>query len=199
MQPDLATLLRGGWAELSAAVVDRRHGFHIPALATVGLDATPQARAVVLRHADATTAELRCHTDRRSPKVAEIAANPSVAWLFYDASRKLQLRVEATARVEFEGALADAAWENSALSSRRCYLAPDAPGDVSDEFTANLPEHLRGRVPTKDESEAGRVNFAVVATTVHSIDLLFLESDGHQRARFTRGADGAWLSAWLAP
>lgn len=199
MESDLASLFERAWSELASSAVDRHHGFHVPVLATVGVDATPQARSVVLRHVGVETRELRCHTDRRSPKVAEIAANPSVAWLFYDAPRKLQLRIAATASVHAEGAVADAAWEGSALSSRRCYLAPDAPGCAGAEYIENLPAHLRGRVPTKEESELGRANFAVVATVVRSIDLLYLASEGHRRARFVRGVDGGWLGHWLAP
>ena len=37
----------------------------------------PQARTVVLRHADAGQAVLQFYTDSRSPKVAELEARPS--------------------------------------------------------------------------------------------------------------------------
>ncbi|MFZ9916455.1 MAG: flavin-binding protein, partial [Phycisphaerales bacterium] len=118
---------------------------------------------------------------------------------FYDAGRKLQLRVAAVAEVHATGARADEAWARSAPSSRRCYLAPAAPGARCDAVSPNLPEALRLRVPTVEESLAGRVNFALVATRVTAIDWLHLASEGHERARFQRGDDGLWSGCWCEP
>jgi pyridoxamine 5'-phosphate oxidase len=187
------------WNELGRGVVDRRHGFHVPTLSTIGLDGAPCARAVVLRRIDAGRGEIQCHTDVRSGKAAEIAREPRVAWHFYDESRKLQLRVSATAELLAHGAVADDAWACSAVTSRRCYLAPRAPGAVCDAPSPNLPEGVRDRRPTDEETLPGRANFAVVLTRATAIDWLSLASEGHQRARFTRGADGAWQGCWLEP
>jgi general stress protein 26 len=196
----LGSILGAIWDELERATADRRHGFHIAAIATVGLDGAPTARSVVLRRALRATSELHFHTDLRSPKVAEIAANPRVSWMLYDAARKLQLRIEATAEVLRAGPRADEAWARSSLSSRRCYLAPHAPGEVAAEWVANIPDALVGRVPDASESEAGRVNFGLVATRATSIEWLYLASDGHRRARFVAdAAGGSWLAHWLAP
>lgn len=187
------------WNELGRGVVDRRHGFHVPTLSTIGLDGAPCARAVVLRRIDAERGEIQCHTDVRSGKAAEIARDARVAWHFYDESRKLQLRVSATAEVLVHGAVADDAWARSAVTSRRCYLAPRAPGAVCDAPSPNLPEGVRDRRPTDEETLPGRANFAVVLTRATAIDWLYLASEGHQRARFTRGADGAWQGCWVEP
>lgn len=197
---DLTAILASVWDELDAATRDRSHGFHLPALATLGLDGAPTARTVVLRRALRESAELHCHTDVRSAKVAEIAARKRVSWMFYDAGRKLQVRVESEAEVLREGDIVDAAWSRSTLSARRCYLAPHAPGEVLAAWSPNLPEALLGRVPSPSEAEAGRANFAVVRAVVASIDWLFLASDGHRRARFV--ADGVvpkWMAHWMAP
>ena len=123
MTDSLANILRSCWNELGRGVVDRRHGFHVPVIATLGLDGTPQARAVVLRRVIAEAGEIHCHTDLRSGKVAEISANPRVAWHFYDEGRKLQLRIAAVAEVMPDGPRADDAWSRSAVTSRRCDLA----------------------------------------------------------------------------
>ena len=188
------------WSELEGATKDRRHGFHVPAIASIGRDGAPQARSVVLRRVLRDVGELHFHTDLRSPKVAEIAANPRVAWLLYDAGRRLQLRIEAEAGVLRDGARVDEAWTRSALSSRRCYLAPHAPGEVAEEWLANIPEALVARVPTEEESMAGRVHFGLVVTRVKSIEWLFLASEGHRRARFLADGDRtSWLAHWLAP
>lgn len=188
------------WTELEGATKDRRHGFHVPAIATIGRDGAPRARCVVLRRVLRDACELHFHTDLRSPKVAEMAVNPRVAWLLYDAARRLQLRIEADAEVLRGGPRADEAWARSALSSRRCYLAPHAPGEVAEEWLANIPGALVARVPTEEESRAGRVHFGLVVTRVLSIEWLFLASEGHRRARFVADGDRtSWLTHWLAP
>ncbi len=195
----LAEVLQSAWASLGQAAVDRRHGFHVPTLATAGLDGAPCARSVVLRRVLPEAGEIHCHTDVRSAKVAEIAREPRVAWHFYAPELKLQLRVAALAEFHATGARADEGWARSALSSRRCYLAPRAPGAECDAPSPNLPDGILDRRPTEEETLPGRANFGVVVTRAFAIDWLYLASEGHQRARFTRGSDGSWSGSWLEP
>jgi len=199
MDAELTRVVSGLWDELSRGAEDRHHGFHVPTLCTAGLDGAPVARSVVLRRVLADACEILCHTDVRSAKVAEIAREPRVAWHFYAPERKLQLRVAAIAEYESAGARADEGWARSALSSRRCYLAPRAPGSACDAPSPNLPDGILDRRPTEEETIPGRANFGVVITRATGIDWLFLASEGHQRARFTRGADGSWSGSWLEP
>jgi len=199
LEPKLGEVLASAWGDLVRGAADRRHGFHVPVVASIGLDGAPSARTVVLRRVLPEPCELHFHTDLRGPKVAELARDPRVSWTFYDAGRKLQLRVAAVAEVHATGARADEAWARSAPSSRRCYLALAAPGARCDAVSPNLPEALRMRVPTVEESLAGRVNFALVATRVTAIDWLHLASEGHERARFQRGDDGLWSGCWCEP
>lgn len=195
----LAEVLRSAWATLGQAALDRRHGFHVPTFATVGLDGAPCARSVVLRRVSPEVGEIWCHTDVRSAKVAEIAREPRVSWHFYAPEAKLQLRVAAIAEFQATGPRADDGWARSALSSRRCYLAPRAPGAACDAPSPNLPPGILDRRPTEEETLPGRANFGVVITRATEIDWLYLASEGHQRARFTRGADGVWSGAWIEP
>ena len=187
------------WTELSRGAVDRHHGFHVASLATRGLDDAPRARSVVLRHVDADPRVIRCHTDRRSGKIAEIARDARVSWLFYAAECKVQIRVSAHAEIVAEGTIPDEAWARTGLSSRRAYLAPRTPGASCDAPSPNLPAHMLGRRPDEAESETGRAHFAVVSTRAYAIDWLFLASDGHQRARFVRADDGVWSGSWVEP
>jgi pyridoxamine 5'-phosphate oxidase len=195
----LASTLSDLWNELGRGVVDRRHGFHVPVLATHGVDGAPQARAVVLRRVLPESFEIHCHTDLRSGKVAEILADQRVAWHFYDEGRRLQLRIAARAEVVATDARVDEAWARSAVTSRRCYLAPRAPGSVCDAPSPNLPEGVRDRRPTEEETLPGRANFALVVTRAMSVDWLHLASEGHQRARFELDAAGAWRGSWTEP
>jgi len=184
------------WAELAHAVVKRQHAFHTPTFVSLDLDGAPVARTVVMRAVSTERAEIRCHTDRRSPKIREITRDPRVSWHFYAPELKLQLRLKASATAHFDDQVADDAWAKSSLSSRRCYLAPSSPGAECAQPSPNLPEHLLGRVPTLEESLPGRENFSVISTTVDEMDWLWLAADGHRRARFMR-VDTEWRGSWL--
>ncbi|MEM0983490.1 MAG: pyridoxamine 5'-phosphate oxidase family protein [Planctomycetota bacterium] len=196
--PSLETILDDCWADLVRGKADRKHAYHLPVIATVDPDGLPAARTVVLRAADRDAGELRFHTDARSPKLKHLGARPTVLWHFYDKGSKRQLRVRSIATIHTDDALADEAWANTRLMSRRCYLAPAPPSTESDTPTPNLPTEFESRDPTKEESEAGRANFAVVTTRVDEIDWLWLRHQGHLRARFTR-TDGGYTSTWLEP
>ena len=193
--PDTLDLI---WDALHQGATDRRHPFHLPTLATRGASDYPEARIVVLRRAERASRELICHTDARSGKVREIGADPRVTWLFYDPERRHQFRVRAQAEVLTNGSLFEDAWARSNVSSRRCYLAPRAPSSESEHPTANLPDSHVDRNPTLEESEAGKVNFAVLRSEIISIERLHLASDGHRRVRFDF-VDGDWTGVWIEP
>ncbi|MCS6986195.1 MAG: pyridoxamine 5'-phosphate oxidase family protein [Sphingomonadaceae bacterium] len=186
------------WRRLARAVADRRSPWHVPVVATVGRAGEPRARVMVLRGVDAGAARLRLHTDVRAAKVVELAREPRVALVFYDAAARLQLRLEGEGRVEAEGPLADAAWAASKPFSRRCYTAPQAPGTQVPGPTSGLPPELESREPTWEESEAGRPHFAVVEVAAQRLEFLFLTVTGHRRGRFERHGDG-WAGRWLVP
>ncbi|MFH5803184.1 pyridoxamine 5'-phosphate oxidase family protein [Alienimonas sp. DA493] len=210
---DLDRILTDLWERLSDAAARSRPAFHIPVLATIrqgphGLE--PSARKVVLRHArrgpDLHTGRdggsdgggvIGCHTDALGPKVAEVRANPRVAWTFYDPRAKLQVRASGTAEVQTDGTMVDAAWAATKPSARRCYLAPHVPGLPTAAPEPNLPAAVRKRNPTPAESEPGRAQFAVLRTAVDTLDWLHLHHAGHRRAQFHWG-DGEWRGTWAA-
>jgi len=198
---ELSEIPGSAWTMLVRAVRDRRHAFRTPVFCTVDAqDGTPRARTVVLRHADPDALELRCHTDRRSVKLREIEREPMVAWLFYDTKARVQLRIRARAMVHLDGAVFEEAWERTALMSRRCYLAPHAPGSAADGPSANLPDDAMDSDPSPQRSEAGRANFAVVQTRVLEMDWLWLRHDGHRRCGFVWDEEGKLVQAgWLQP
>lgn len=187
---------------LARAVVDAKHEWHLPVVTTIGLDGGPEARTVVLRGADfeATTGPtLRFHTDRRSGKIEEIERDPRVGVLFYERRHKVQVRVGGRAVVHRDDAVADKAWARTAISSRRCYLAPHSPSATLDAWDPNLPEDWRHAVPDAETCEAGRANFAAIVVRVETLERLELHHDGHVRSRW-RWRDGELAeSTWLAP
>ncbi|MEO0512748.1 MAG: pyridoxamine 5'-phosphate oxidase family protein [Planctomycetota bacterium] len=196
MITDLAEFLDLAWTHLVRGVKDRKHGFHQPVLATVQ-DGKPRARTVVLRKVDREQGLILCHTDRRSGKIGQSPGG--VEWCFYDRKSRLQVRAAAAAEVLTEGPVFEERWNASRLASRRCYLAPHVPGSEVAEAHPNLPDHLRDRDPTQEESEAGRDNFAVFLTRVERLDVLHLAHDGHSRAAWTLDPAGPSQGVWVAP
>lgn len=191
--------LEAAWRGLAAAVTDARHEWHLPIVASVGPDGRPEARTVVLRSVVPKDRTVSFHTDRRSPKVGEIEASGRLAWVFYERSSKVQVRIHGATSVHCEDDVADAGWARTTLSSRRCYLAPHPPSRVLDDWHCNLPDGLHSSQPGVAESEAGRRNFAVVRTRVDQLERLELHHDGHLRGRWNWDADGGSTADWLAP
>ena len=171
---------------------------HTPVLGTIAPTGCA-LRTVVLRRFMPKQRLLICHSDSRSPKVAQLQQNPQASWLFYHPAQRIQLRITGHTTCHTNDALADEQWQNSALSSRRCYSAEVAPSQITTEPTSGLPDFLENRIPTAEESEAGRQNFLVIATRIDSLDWLFLRAKGHRRALFTWQADNRFIADWVAP
>lgn len=191
---DLHETLAEAWRLLERGVADRRHGFHHPVLATVGLDGAPEARIVVLRSVMAETNGLTFHTDIRSTKIAEIQANPLVTMHFYDEKRKIQIRIRGHASLNTGDAVARARWDGSRALSRVCYSVEPGPGTA-------IPESGGFRLvqPPALGDQPGFDRFVVVSVAVERLEWLYLAFDGHRRARFTYDAHGASRGEWLAP
>ncbi len=184
---------------LMRGVANRNDDFHTPVLATIGLDGAPQLRTIVFRKFFPESRTLICHTDFRSPKIAEIAKDNRVSWLFYHVEQKLQLRVRGRAKIHTTGELADAQWHNTQLFSRRCYCG-DAPGTPKESPSSGLPEFLFDREPTLEESEQlGRKNFAVIRSSIDEIDAYELDVRGHRRSLFKWSERGELKTQWLTP
>ncbi len=193
----LVTLLASIWESLENGARSRTHPFHTGVIATIA-EGVPQARTVVLRKVIAETRTLIFHTDQRSQKISELTKNPNISWLFYDTTERVQLRLSGVATLHHTDALANVQWQNTKLLSRRCYLSI-APSTRLEKAGSGLPESLLKRNPTLEESEAGRENFTVVETHIHTIDWLWLNSTGHQRAKFVWQSDDEVVANWIVP
>lgn len=181
----------------TGAVKNRRSPLHTPVVCTWDGGA-PAPRIMVLRDVRDDASHFRFHTDARSPKVTQIANGAPVALLGYDAEARVQLTVKGRAHVGREGDATDAAWNASALSSRRCYLAAFAPGTQVDAPTSGLPATMLDRAPTEAESRDGRANFAILTIEAEELEWLRLTSCGNKRAVFRRAGD-AWHGEWITP
>lgn len=186
------------WDDLVRAVGERRNPFHTPVVASLGPEGV-EAHVVALRRVTPERREMTFHTDLRAQKILRFREHPKVEWVFYDAVRRLQLRARGTMSVHAgDDPVARDAWERTKLMSRRCYLAEFGSGTRLDEPTSGLPAQFEGRSPTREESEAGYVNFAVCLTTIHRFERLHLAAHGHLRQAFTWNGE-TFEGVWLAP
>lgn len=195
MSDSLDAVWTHAWARLLAGARGRSDPFHQGVLANVSDDG-PQARYAVLRAVDPDGGRVAFHTDRRSPKLAQLQADPRVAWVFFGHGE--QLRLSGTVQLHLDDAGADAAWAATRLLSRRTYAVPLAPGTpVAFPADAGLPG-LGAAPPDAGAQALARGHFALARLTLDSLDWLSLASEGHRRARFRREA-GRWQGTWLAP
>ena len=133
-------------------------------------------------------------------RVADLAAEPRVIFHFYSAPDKVQIQLEGRAILHGSDALAAATWAGLSLSSRRNYGTALAPGTPVAQADSGLPEALRERSPSAEESEAGRAHFALIITRIERIEWLHLASGNNHRARFTRVEETNDFSGqWLIP
>jgi len=169
------------WQELQRAPLDKHHDWRTPVLATVDGQGRPQARTVVLRHADRATQTLVFFTDARSPKCAELRAQPVATLLFWSPRLNWQLRAEVQARVVSEGPAVDAAWA-------RVRSSPAA----GDYLSARPPGAALGEDPDRvDPIAHDHHHLAVVQLVVQTLDWLELARAGHRRAQVS-GDRVAW-------
>lgn len=171
------------WTELQRATQDRHSQWRTPVLATVDKAGAPDARTVVMRHADAKLSCLHIYTDSRSPKVAVLADQPNAMLVFWSKRLNWQLRVRVQMSVQTAGPQVDAVWARVSQSAAAGdYLSPCAPGD-------RLPG---APAPTRDSTHPHHL--AILVAQVQDIDWLELARSGHRRALL--GAD-TWQ--WRVP
>ncbi|MEO0360334.1 MAG: pyridoxamine 5'-phosphate oxidase family protein [Pseudomonadota bacterium] len=194
MTPALRERLAEAWAALKAGAEPGKSRFSMIYLATIGADGAPKLRTVVIRRADEATRAVGFNTDLRSPKAAEIDAEPRISVLGYDMEAGLQVRLEGMATLHRSGPAHAAAWAASAARSRVCYRHAYAPGaPLGDPAAGDPTEAMR----EPDDPGEGLANFGAVDVTVERIDLLDLANTGHRRAVFAW--DEGWRGSWVAP
>jgi len=179
------------WQELQRATQDRHSEWRTPVLATVSRQGAPDARTVVLRHADAKLSRLHIYTDSRSPKVAALADQPSAMLVFWSKRLSWQLRVRVQMSVQTAGPQVEAVWDRVRQSAAAGdYLSAAAPGDVlpGEQADEQADEQALPEDPTRPH------HLAILIAQVEEIDWLELARGGHRRALL--GAD-TW--AWRVP
>ncbi|MGL6044305.1 MAG: pyridoxamine 5'-phosphate oxidase family protein [Sandaracinobacteroides sp.] len=182
-EADPAGAASRAWELLALGARDRQAPWRTPVLATAGLDGAPRARILVLRGVDPAAAMLWLHSDGRAGKIADMAAEPRVALVFWDPARQLQLRVEGEALLETDPGRLDASWARVPPDARRNYASADPPGAV-----------LGAGGLLGD----GRANFALVEVRARRLEWLWLGAARHVRGE-SRLEPGGWADRALQP
>jgi pyridoxamine 5'-phosphate oxidase len=190
MITDLDEVLSNAWSLLTQGVASRKHGFHHAAVATIGLTGMPRIRTVILRAADSVEGALRFHTDVRSEKCRDLAANPLVSVVFYDEPSRTQVRVEGTATLHSDDHLADASWKAAQPMSKITYAIMPEPG-----LAIESPDMISMPEPQTDV-EWARKHFVVVKVQIQTLQWLYLKQGGQRCAVFDFVSGG---KTWTVP
>ena len=162
---------------LSIGAKDRKHSFHTPVFST----SSNNSRVVVLRKFNQIKLSLIFHTDLRSPKINELNKLNLSNFVFYDSKIKVQLRIKTISKIHYNNDVTKETWEQTRLSSRKCYLTKKSPSTPTNKPEDGIPEHLKGIDPKQSESADGYKNFSIIENTIQNIDWLYLASSGHRR------------------
>jgi len=156
------------WSHLRRATADKHHPFRHPVVCTEG-DRGPEGRVIVMRNCSERLRRVEFFTDYRSAKCQEILSASQVAFVWYDPKRRLQVRARGRANVVSDEPWVEATWESLSPRQKNDYSTVAAPGDL----------RWNGDIDLSDAGKCGY--FAVVRTTLESIDILELGAQGHQR------------------
>jgi pyridoxamine 5'-phosphate oxidase len=176
---ELQALERRIWEELQASAQQRGHPWRTAVLATCDASGLPDARTVILREVQPELRELKFYSDARSPKVAQLMAQPRATMVVWSPELSWQLRLSLECSVRSSGLEVLSRWAQLRLTpAAHDYLSPLPPGSQVES-----PEPERGL----------HEHFAVLTANVLAIDWLMLNREGHRRARFETGQAPTWL------
>jgi pyridoxamine 5'-phosphate oxidase len=183
---------------LKLGAINRKHSFHTPVFSNINKNNNVSSRIVVLRKFNEKKLKLNFHTDARSPKIKEIKKNNISNFVFYDYALKIQLRIKTQSKINNKNDVTKIEWDNTRLFSRKCYLTEKDPSSKTNSAEDGIPFHLKGKEPSKEESEKGYNNFAVIENQIKDIDWLYLNSSGHRRLSISF-EDNLPIFSWIIP
>ena len=173
-------IIHNEWKQLSDAVKDARHDYHLFTLSTVK-DEHPELRTVVLRQVEEKEKIISFHTDKRSPKYYHLLKNNNISALFYDSSRRIQLRIKGTASDEKNNSILKKLWEKMNKDSRQCYQGEIAPSHPLGEGV--LVNKISPNDQYIDTELLGFENFSRIVISISEIEILMLHHHGHRRLK----------------
>ena len=182
---------------MSEALKDSAHPYRTFSLATID-EKMPNLRTVVLRDFSLESKFFDCHSDLRSPKIKQLEKNNEFSALFYSSEKKIQLRFKGTVEIFHNNSITKQRWDIVTPSSKRCYMGPFSPSESLEEYHPNIPDDVKFKNPSEQESSVGYNNFVIIRCHFYEIDFLKLKYSGHQRCKFIFDKEKINVS-WVAP
>ena len=173
------------WENINLGIQKAKHDYHSFIFSTV-LKNSPDSRTVILRDFDEHKPAIWFHSDRRSKKISHLKENKNVSALFYDKSRKVQLRINGIADIEEDIEHHKKIWDSMRPESKLCYMGPYAPSQKISQFEPNTLEKSAHDLDKEDE-HLGLSQFCRIKITIKKLDWLKLDYKGHQRLEFKFG------------
>jgi pyridoxine/pyridoxamine 5'-phosphate oxidase len=184
----LTDALNNALSLLAEGAADPASPFHTPTLASIGADGAPAVRTVVLRGFANDARCLEMHTDTRSAKFVDFTGHSAAALHFWDAGKRVQIRLGGQIALHVGDQVAAAAWGKLRAASRATYCVQPGPGTP---IAAPHDTHGIGE-------DAAFSVFCVMRMQFDVLEWLHLEHGSHARARF-RWDNGEFTPMWLVP
>ena len=178
-------IIKSEWKNINLGIQKAKHDYHSFVFSTV-LKNSPNSRTVILRDFDENKPAIWFHSDRRSKKILHLEENENVSALFYDKSRKVQLRINGIADIEEDIEHNKKIWDSMRPESKLCYMGPYAPSQKINQFEPNTLKKSAHDLDKEDE-HLGLSQFCRIRIKIKKLDWLKLDYKGHQRLEFKFG------------
>ena len=178
-------IIKSEWKNINLGIQKVKHDYHSFVFSTVSKN-SPDSRTVILRDFDEHKTAIWFHSDRRSKKILHLEENKNVSALFYDKSRKVQLRINGIADIEEDIEHNKKIWDSMRPESKLCYMGPYAPSQKINQFEPNTIKKSAHDLDKEDE-HLGLSRFCRIRITIKKLDWLKLDYKGHQRLEFKFG------------
>ena len=178
-------IIKSEWENINLGIQKAKHDYHSFVFSTVSKNG-PDSRTVILRDFDNHKPAIWFHSDRRSKKILHLDENENVSALFYDKSRKVQLRINGIADIEEDTEHNKRIWDSMKPESKLCYMGPYAPSQKINQFEPNTLKKSASDLDKKDE-HLGLSRFCRIRIKIKELDWLKLDYKGHQRLEFKFG------------
>ncbi|MDP6169993.1 MAG: pyridoxamine 5'-phosphate oxidase family protein [Candidatus Marinimicrobia bacterium] len=179
---DPLNILKNEWENIREGIRTAHHDFHSFVLSTIRNNG-PESRTMILRFFNEDDPSIWFHTDKRSEKLLDIKDNKDICTLFYDRSRRIQLRMHGIGSIEEDGRTTKAVWGSMRPESKLCYMGPYAPSEVIAEYKPNIINKSAQEIDESDDL-LGYSRFCRVKITINRLDWLHLDHKGHKRIQF---------------
>tara|TARA_B100000963_G_scaffold188233_1_gene163796 strand:+ start:2498 stop:3082 length:585 start_codon:yes stop_codon:yes gene_type:complete len=178
-------IIKSEWENINLGIQKAKHEYHSFIFSTVSKN-SPDSRTVILRDFNEHKPAIWFHSDRRSKKILHMEKNKKVSALFYDRSRKVQLRINGTADIEEDIEHNKRIWYSMRPESKLCYMGPYAPSQKINQFEPNTLKKSAHDLDKEDE-HLGLSRFCRIRIKIKKLDWLKLDYKGHQRLEFKFG------------